>query len=87
MNRIQTQFSSSPRRGQGMTNPERMVSHSFTSDRERGLKRSPCRGFLTATFVSASLALQIAGASIVTWDVDPTNSYIRLTVPDHLNPA
>jgi hypothetical protein len=24
----------------------------------------------------------IAGAGVVTWDVDPTNSYIRLTIPD-----
>ena len=82
MNRMQTQLSSPPHRGQGMTNAERMVFHPFTSNRERALTRSPRRGFLTATFVSASLALQIAGASVVTWDVDPTNSYIRLTIPD-----
>lgn len=28
------------------------------------------------------LTAPIAGAGIVTWDVDPTNSYIRLTIPD-----
>lgn len=37
---------------------------------------------LTVTIMASSLASQLARAGVVTWDVDPTNSYIRLTIPD-----
>jgi hypothetical protein len=37
---------------------------------------------LTVALGAAPLTSQIAKASAVTWDVDPTNSYIRLTIPD-----
>ena len=38
--------------------------------------------FLAFAFVAALLVLQTASAGVITWDVDPTSSYIRLTIPD-----
>jgi hypothetical protein len=38
--------------------------------------------FLMVALMAWPLTSQIAGAGVVTWDVDPTNSYIRLTIPD-----
>lgn len=40
--------------------------------------------FLAFAFVAVSLLSQTARAGVVTWDVDPTNSYIRLTIPDQV---
>ena len=38
--------------------------------------------FLTVALLAMPVTPQRAGATVVTWDVDPTNSYIRLTIPD-----
>jgi hypothetical protein len=45
-------------------------------------KAWPCRFLFTITFSAVALAPQTADAAVVSWDVDPTTSYIRLTVPD-----
>jgi hypothetical protein len=42
---------------------------------------SPLFG-LALAFMAARLMSQTASADPVTWNVDPTNSYIRLTIPD-----
>ncbi len=39
-------------------------------------------GALMACFAAVFLASRWASADVVTWDVDPASSYIRLTIPD-----
>ncbi len=42
----------------------------------------PARLFLAVAFVAVRLISQTASAGLVMWDVDPANSYLRLTIPD-----
>jgi hypothetical protein len=46
------------------------------------MKRSLRLLLLIFALAGTPLTLRLACASVVTWDVDPTNSYIRLTIPD-----
>ena len=46
------------------------------------VRLSPPLLLLALAFVAARLISQTASAALVTWDVDSTNSYIRLTIPD-----
>jgi hypothetical protein len=46
------------------------------------LRRSPQLFLLALAFFAALLMPQTASAEAVMWDVDPTNSYVRLTIPD-----
>jgi len=46
------------------------------------VKLAPRLWFPVLAFVAARLISQTASAGVVTWDVDPTNSYIQLTIPD-----
>ncbi len=46
------------------------------------VKLSPLLLYLALAFMAARLISQTVSAGVVAWDVDPTNSYIRLTIPD-----
>ena len=60
----------------------RAVSASLASD-WRASRNHSRRAFGQASFFLAlALTTQVATASVVTWDVDPTLSYLRLTIPD-----
>ena len=54
----------------------------FASFQAGGRQLSSRRWLLAIAFLAVPLILPTASASVVTWDVDPTNSYIRLTIPD-----
>ena len=46
------------------------------------VRLSPPLLFLAFALMAARLVPQTASAGVLMWDVDPTNSYIRLTIPD-----
>ena len=82
MNRTQNQFSLTLRNGEAEASARKAASCPLTSIQEGVVKLAPRLLLLASAFVAAPLISQTASASVVTWDVDPTNSYIRLTIPD-----
>lgn len=83
MHWIQRLVSSSAGSFTGRSNVGSAALGAFTSVREAKWKHSLRALFLKATLVvAAALTFQIAIASVVTWDVDSSVSYVRLTIPD-----
>ncbi len=79
---FQHQFCLPPRNQQARTHQRQTASCPRTAVRKTILKCALRFLFLLPTCVAAPLAPQTAGASIVTWNVDPAVSYLRLTIPD-----
>ncbi len=82
MRGIQSQFSLPAGSVTGRSGAESVAHRPFISKRKAGRKRWLRSSFLPAALVAVTLASQMARASIITWAVDPTVSYIRLTIPD-----
>jgi hypothetical protein len=62
--------------------PPPSASGPLTSIQKKVVGLAPRLWFLAFALAAAPLILQTASAGVVTWDVDRTNSYIRLTIPD-----
>ena len=82
MSRTPHKLTFPPRSGDAEANAGRADSSPFTLIQEKIAKLAPGLLFLAFAFVATPLISQTASAGVVTWDVDPTNSYIRLTIPD-----
>ena len=82
MNGTQNQFFLPPLGSDLEANAGRAGSSAFPSIQGRVEKLVLGFLFVAFAFVAEPLISRTASASVVTWDVDPTNSYIQLTIPD-----
>ena len=73
---------SSRRSGKAKTTTGEADYCAFTLMQAGVVKLWPRRWFLAFVVLAAPLIPPTASAGLVAWDVDPTNSYIRLTIPD-----